>query len=141
VATILADLDERDVRQPTTTAVRRAARRHLARLLLVAGHADRARDVLRALTTAHPDDNDAQILLARTLLLGGQVAEGEAMAQELVKRLGEWPPALDLLAQVAIARGDGPAAVGWLRRSLTVNPHGPEALRLLSALEAAGRTP
>ncbi|HEY0709135.1 MAG TPA: tetratricopeptide repeat protein [Polyangia bacterium] len=138
VAQILADLDGR---LPTRHAPGRAARRHLARLLLVAGHADRAAQVLTALTAAHPDDSDARVLLARTLVLAGKVPEGEALAHDLIKRHGEWPPALDLLAQVAIARGDGAGALGWLRRSLTVNPHGSEALRLLSALEAAGQKP
>jgi hypothetical protein len=133
IAAILADLEPR---LPLATAAGQAARRHLARLLLLTDHGSRALEVL---ATLPEDDADALALRARVHLLAGDPAAAETAAQALLTLRPETPAALDLLATVALARGDQAAAIGFLRRSLAADPFGPEARALLARFEAQQR--
>jgi Flp pilus assembly protein TadD len=42
---------------------------------------------------------------------------------------------MNLLATIALARGDAPQAVRWLRQALDINPFDAEARALLDRLE------
>ena len=130
---IVADLDRR---LPVDNEAGRAARRHLARLLLVLDHVDRARDVLARLPA---DDLDGQALHARSFLLAGDATRAAELGEGLLARAGDVPAVLDLLALTAVARGDAPAALGYLRRALAADPFDGEARALLDRLEAEQR--
>ncbi len=125
-----------ETRLPGSTAPGRAARRHLARLLLLLGHGGRAEDVL---TTLPLSDPETLALRARVRLLAGDLEAAGALAQQLMAATGDWPGSLDLLASIALARGDGEEALRFLRRSLAIDPFGLEANALLSRIEAEGQ--
>jgi hypothetical protein len=131
--TVAAIMTALDAQWPAGSAPAHAARRHLGRLLLVTGHLAQAQGVLATLPEG---DRDAQALRARVHLLAGELDQAEAVAQRLLAATGEAPAPLDLLALIALSRGDGPAALGWLRRSLAADPFGAEATALLGRLEA-----
>jgi hypothetical protein len=132
---LLAVLDRR---WPQTSEPGRAARHHLARLLALLGHPARARDVL---ATLDPGDLTAALLLAHTHLQPGaaDLAAAAAIAERLLAEGHAVPPVFDLLATIALVRGDRAAAVAHLRRSLTLDPFGAEAKALLDQIEAAQR--
>jgi cytochrome c-type biogenesis protein CcmH/NrfG len=46
---------------------------------------------------------------------------------------------LNLMALIALRRGDASQGLGFLRRALSVRPFDPEATQLLAKLEESGR--
>jgi hypothetical protein len=111
-----------------------AARGNLAKLDLVLGHLDEAERILVAMT-----DPSARALYARCRYLAGDLDAAEAIARALLEDDGQDVASLDLLALVALARGDRAAAVDALRRALRADPFDPEARGLLEGLRAEGR--
>ena len=132
---LLVDLDRR---WPISAEPGRAARHHLARLLALLGHAERARDVL---ATLGPGDLTADLLRARTHLQpgAGDLDQAQAIAERLLAAGHAVPPVFDLMASIALGRGDRGAALAHLRRSLALDPFDAEANALLEQIEAEQR--
>jgi hypothetical protein len=110
-------------------AVRLQAELYLATMLAETGHRGRAIELLRSI--AGPD---AQALLGRCLLLDDDLDAAEAVAKALLddgaRPEGSW----NLLALVALARGDERAALDWIERTLLRAPHDEEARAILGRL-------
>ena len=113
--------------------VAEAARRQLARLELALGHPHESLHVLSPLTA---EDSWAQALAARCHLQLGDLTAADAIAHRLIDDRREPVAGLNLLALVALARGEVPAAIGWLRKALDEDPFDPEARAILEQLEA-----
>jgi hypothetical protein len=107
-----------------------AARLHLAKLDLLLGHLAEAQVILAAM-----DDRDARALRARAYLLGGDLATAETLARSLLASDAGDVEGMNLLALVALARGDTPGGVAWLRRALERAPYDSGARALLDRLE------
>ena len=126
---ILAE-QARRYRRPEVAA---AARRQLARLQLALGHPEECLHVLSGLLSA---DGAAQSLAGRCHLQLGDLTAAEALGRRLLEQDTDSVAGFDLLALVALARGDLPAGIGWLRKALDSDPWDPEARALLEQLEA-----
>ncbi|HVR63578.1 MAG TPA: tetratricopeptide repeat protein, partial [Polyangia bacterium] len=124
---ILADLEARFGRQPRVHA---AARLQLAILDLAVGAAAESEVSLDDLSTP-----DAALIRAHARLAQGDAAGAEAIAFDLLRLDARHVAALDLLASIAVSRGDVAGAVAYLRRALAIEPDDPEALRMLLDLE------
>jgi hypothetical protein len=130
---VLADIDRRHGDEQ----VRRAARRHLARLQMAVGEGVEARYVLER---APEEDLAALALLGRCQLMLGAAEAAEGVARRLLAA-GERVAAHNLLAMVALARGDQQAAVDHLGRALGEDPHDAEARGILEGIEAQQAPP
>ncbi len=117
--------------------VAEAARRQLARLDLALGHPEECLYVLSAL----PEDPSAQALAGRCHLQIGDLTAAEATGRRMLERDADSVAALDLLALVALARGDLPGGIGWLRKALAADPYDPEARAILDQLESQAAPP
>ena len=131
---ILAE-QARRYRRPEVAA---AARRQLARLQLALGHPEECLHVLSALLSA---DRSAQALSGRCHLQLGDLTAAEAMGRRLLEQDADSVAGFDLLALAALARGDLPAGIGWLRKALSADPFDPEARAILDQLEAQAGQP
>jgi hypothetical protein len=107
-----------------------AASLNLARLLVVLGQAGQAMHVLGSL-----DSRPAVQLRARAELASGDLAAAESLARILVDADGADVHSLTLLAEIAEARGQVDGALGWLRRSLVIDPYDAEARAMVDRLE------
>jgi hypothetical protein len=123
---LLAALAERHGQSPVLLA---AARVNLAKLDLVLGHADEAEHILVAMP-----DPAARALYARCRLVAGDLDGAEIIARALLESDADDVASLNLLALVALARGDQPAALSAIRRALHVDPFDAEARALLEQL-------
>jgi hypothetical protein len=107
-----------------------AARLHLAKLELLVGEIDEAKLVL-----APMDDLGARALRARCFLLAGDLTTAETLARSLLAEDPGDVQSMNLLAVIALARGDGAAGLGWLRQALERDPFNAESRSLLERLE------
>lgn len=107
-----------------------AARLNLARLLVVLGQSGQAIHVLSSL-----DSRPAVQLRARAELASGDLAAAESLASILVDADARDVHSLTLLAEIAEARGQVDRALGWLRRSLVIDPYDAEARAMVDRLE------
>jgi hypothetical protein len=124
---LLQTLTARHGRSPVILA---AARRNLARLDLVLGHLAEAEHILAGMS-----DPASRALAARGRFLGGDLDGAEALARTLLAADAADVGSLDLLALVALARGDRAAALDAIRRALRVDPFDAEARSLLGRLQ------
>lgn len=120
-----------EVRYPLSSALGRAARSNLARLLAAAGQPRQALRVLAAL-----DGRSAAALRARAHFVAGDVAAAEALARIDLGQDAADRESLTLLAEVALARGQRTDAREWLGRALAIDPYDPEARAALARLES-----
>lgn len=123
-----------DARYPSSSELGRAARLNLARLLAVSGQPRQALNVLASL-----GGRPAAELRARAHFVAGDWDAAEALARILAGQRREDRDSLDLLAEIAIARGQIADARGWLQRALAVDPYDPEARAALARMESATR--
>jgi tetratricopeptide (TPR) repeat protein len=123
---LLASLAERYGQSPVLLA---AARVNLARLDLVLGHGDEAENILVAMP-----DPAARALHGRCRLVAGDLDGAETIARALLEGDADDVASLNLLALVALARGDPPAAASAVRRALRADPFDAEARAMLERL-------
>lgn len=119
-----------DARFSPSSALGRAARLNLARLLIVAGQPQQALYVLGAL-----DTGAAAALRARAHFVAGDFSAAQGLARILLQQDAADRNSLTLLAEIAIARGQPAGARDWLDRALAVDPYDPEARAALARLE------
>lgn len=111
-------------------AVRLQAELYLATMLAETGHRSRAIELLRSLPGP-----DAQALLGRCLLLDDDLDAAESIAKALLSEGDRPEGSWNLMALVALARGDERAALDWIERTLLRAPHDEEARAILGRLE------
>ena len=126
---ILRELAQRYAGLPK---VHGAARLSLATLLGVVGQADAARRVLSDVSTP-----EARALDARLHLAAGDLDAAQQMARQGLTGDADDVASLNLMALIALRRGEATQGLDYLRRALRVRPHDPEATQLLSELEEA----
>lgn len=73
----------------------------------------------------------------RSLAARGEVLQAEMLARQVLRDHPDFPPVLDLLAQLAAERGDLGAALNWIDRALALSPRDPQFLTARAELQAA----
>jgi hypothetical protein len=126
-ARVLADLQQRYGTQPKVLA---AARLSLATLHGVLGQFPAASRALAGLTTP-----EARALEARLRFAAGELDVAQRLAQQEWARDHADVRSLNLMALIALRRGQATQGLGLLRRALSVSPFDPEATQLLANLE------
>ncbi len=109
-----------------------AARLSLATLLGAAGQVEAARRVLSDMPTP-----EARALDARLYFAAGDLDAAQRMARQGLTGDSDDVASLNLMALVALRRGEASQGLDYLRRALRVRPYDPEATQLLSELEEA----
>jgi len=106
---------------------------------LAAGDTDRARARVEAALGVRPDDALLYVLLARTRLAGGRVADGEDALRRALAIDGQQAEAQRLLGAALAQRGRLGEAVEWWNRWLGGTPAGrpEERERVSQAIKAA----
>jgi len=128
---ILAELRSRYVGLPKVHA---AARISLATLHGVLGQFESARQSLAGLATP-----EARALSARLHFAAGELDVAQQLAEQGLAGDREDVHSLNLLALIALRRGEANQGLGFLRRALSVRPFDPEATQLLAKLEESGQ--
>src|SRR6478736_1205316 len=128
---ILAELEQRYAGLPKVHA---AARISLATLLGALGQFEPARRALSEL-----DTDEARALEARLRFAAGELDIAEKLAQRALKQDHEDIRSLNLMALIAVRRGEANNGIGFLRRALRVRPFDPEATELLAQLEESAQ--
>ncbi|MEA2699619.1 MAG: hypothetical protein QOI66_3890 [Myxococcales bacterium] len=128
-------LDQLVARFAGDPRLHQAARLQLAVLELAVGSSEEAERVVTGLQTT-----DADLIRARCRLASGDTAGAQTIAQSLLSSNPDDGRSLDILALLAIQRGDLREATAFLRRALAIDPDDGDALRMLLDLErsAAG---
>jgi tetratricopeptide (TPR) repeat protein len=108
-----------------------AARLHLAMLDIAVGEFAQAEHVLSL--TAGPE---AEALTARCRVAAGDIAGAQQIGERLLKQDQNDVSTLNLMAQIALRRGEPAEGVRFLRRALRSDPFDGEASQLLANLEA-----
>ena len=111
-----------------------AMRLQLAALDAAVGELEQAERALTGLDLA-----DAQALRARCRLSSGDMAGAERLSERLLARDSDDVRSLNLLAQIAMRRGQPESVVHFLRRALRVAPFDAEANQLLANLQETER--
>ncbi|HET7539934.1 MAG TPA: tetratricopeptide repeat protein [Polyangiaceae bacterium] len=124
---ILAELQQRYSGLPKVQA---AARLNLSTLLGALGQFEPARSVLQDL-----DTKDARALEARLRFAAGELEIAQQLAQRALQGDRDDVRSLNLMARIAVRRGEASEGVGFLRRALRARPFDPEATELLAQLE------
>lgn len=124
---ILAELEQRYAAVPKVHA---AARLSLSTLLGALGHFESAQLALSGLST-----REARALAARLHLAAEELNLAEQMAERGLAEDGDDVRSLNLMALIALRRGEANQGLGFLRRALQVRPFDPEATALLAQLE------
>lgn len=124
---ILAELQQRYLGLPKIQA---AARLNLSTLLGALGQFEPALSTLKDL-----DSKDARALEARLRFAAGELSLAEQLAQRALRGDRDDVRSLNLMALIAVRRGEAGEGVGFLRRALRVRPFDPEATELLTQLE------
>ena len=114
--------------------VHAAARLSLATLHGALGQFDSARRTLAGLATP-----EAHALEARLHFAAGELDVAQQLARQGLAWDHEDVRSLNLMALIALRRGDVSQGLGFLRRTLSVRPFDPEATQLLAKLEESGR--
>jgi tetratricopeptide (TPR) repeat protein len=128
---IMAELQQRYAGLPKVHA---AARLSLSTLLGALGQFEAARSVLRDLDTP-----EAHSLEARLRFAAGELEEAQQLARRALQADRDDVRSLNLMALIAVRRGDAGEGVGFLRRALRVRPFDPEATELLAKLEESAQ--
>ena len=128
---ILAELQQRYGASPKVHA---AARLSLATLQGALGQFESARRALAGLVTP-----EARALEARLHFAAGDLDVAQHLARQGLASDHDDVHSLNLLALIALRRGDASEGLGFLRRALSVRPFDPEATQLLAKLEESGR--
>lgn len=111
-------------------ASRPASRRELGRLLLEAGLASEAAEVLRPLAEETPDDLDLRRLLAVAYYQTGDRERGAAASRRVLRHDRTCVRSMHNLAFAAYQEGRLHTAAGWIKRGLAIDRHD-EGLRRL----------
>jgi tetratricopeptide (TPR) repeat protein len=128
---ILADLQQRYGGLPK---VHTAARLSLATLLGAIGQFDSAGRALTGLSTP-----EARALRARLHFAAGELDVAQQMARQDLTADRDDVRSLNLMALIALHRGEPSQGLGFLRRALSVRPFDPEATQLLAKLQESGQ--
>ena len=128
---MLGELQQRYVGLPKVQA---AARLSLSTLLGALGQFEPARHVLSGLGTP-----DARSLEARLRFAAGELDIAQQLARQALKGDRDDVRSLNLMALIALRRGEAGEGVGFLRRALRVRPFDPEATELLAKLEESAQ--
>jgi len=128
---VLVQLGRRYSHDPKALA---AARTSLATLYGLVGQFSQAQTVLAS--TATPE---ARALEARLRFASGELAEAEQLAQAHLAHDRNDVGSLNLLAQIALRRGQAERGLDFLRRALRAQPLDREATQLLANLEESRR--
>lgn len=128
---ILAELEQRYAALPKVHA---AARLSLSTLLGAIGQFESAQLALSGLTT-----RDARALAARLHLAAEELNLAEQMAKRGLAEDRDDVRSLNLMALIALRRGEANQGLGFLRRALQVRPLDPEATALLAQLEQSAQ--
>jgi hypothetical protein len=128
---ILAELQQRYAGLPKVHA---AARLSLSTLLGALGRFESARRALTGLTTP-----EARALSARLHFAAGELELAQQLAQRGLAGDRDDVRSLNLMALIALRRGEASQGLGFLRRALRVRPFDPEATQLLAKLEESGQ--
>ena len=129
-ATTEAILAQLAARFGTQRRLHQAARLQLAILDLQIGSFVEAERALAGLEMP-----EADIVRAHCRLALEDTAGAQAIADRLLRANSENVPALDLLALLALRRGNTREAVGFLKRALAIDPVDGDALRMVNRLE------
>jgi cytochrome c-type biogenesis protein CcmH/NrfG len=100
----------------------------------VLGQFAAAERALSGLTTP-----EARALQARFRFAAGDLATAERLAREQLGADHDDVGSLNLMARLALERGEAAQGLGFLRRALRVRPFDHEALQLLANLEESRR--
>ncbi len=125
---IVSDMTREFAASPKSLA---AAQLHLATLDIAVGEFAEAEHVLSL--TAAPE---AEALTARCRVAAGDLAGAQQISERLLKQNQNDVSSLNLLAQIALRRGEPAEGVRFLRRALRSDPFDGEASQLLANLEA-----
>lgn len=128
---ITAELEQRYGSDPKVHA---AARLGLSTLLGALGQLEPAQQVLSGLGT-----EEARALEARLRFAAGELDEAEQLARAALKGDREDVRSLNLMALIAVRRGQADEGIGFLRRALRARPFDREATELLAQLEESAR--
>src|SRR6185369_12977664 len=128
---MLAELQQRYAGLPKVHA---AARVSLSTLLGALGQFEPARRALSGLDTP-----DARSLEARLRFAAGELDLAQQLARRALKGDRDDVRSLNLMALIALRRGDAGEGVGFLRRALRVRPFDPEATEILAKLEESAQ--
>jgi len=124
---LLTELDARFARLPKA---QRAARLSLATLHGLLGQFAQAERALSGVETP-----GARALAARLRFAAGDLVAAEKLARQRLVSDRDDVGSLNLLALIALRRGEASQGLGLLRRALRVRPFDPEATQLLANLE------
>jgi len=127
----LAELRQRYGDVPKVHA---AARISLATLHGILGQFEPARGALAGLTTP-----EARALSARLHFAAGELDLAQQMARQGLAGDRDDVRSLNLMALIALRRGEASQGLGFLRRALRVRPFDLEATQLLAKLEESGQ--
>jgi len=127
---ILSELQQRYGKFPK---VHGAARLSLATLHGALGQFDAARRALAGLATP-----EARALEARLHFAAGELDVAQQLARQGLAWDRDDVRSLNLMALIALRRGEASQGLGFLRRALSVRPFDPEATQLLAKLEESG---
>ncbi|WP_437850626.1 tetratricopeptide repeat protein [Sorangium sp. So ce363] len=127
----LVQLGQRFADSPKVHA---AARLSLATLHGVLGQLEQAERTLASLDTPQ-----ARALEARLRFAAGELDAAERLARQSLVSQDDDVGSLNLMALIALRRGESAQGLGFLRRALRVRPFDPEATRILVNLEESRR--
>ena len=128
---ILAELQQHYGDWPKVHA---AARLSLATLHGALGQFDGARRALAGLATP-----EARALSARLYFAAGELDAAQQLAKQDLAQDHDDVRSLNLMALIALRRGEASQGVRFLRRALDVRPFDAEATQLLTKLEESGQ--
>lgn len=128
---VIAELEQRYAGLPKVQA---AARLSLSTLLGALGQFSPAQSVLSDLDTP-----DARSLEARLRFAAGELDAAQQLARRALQADRDDVRSLNLLALIAVRRGEAGEGVGFLRRALRARPFDPEATELLAKLEESAQ--
>src|SRR6478736_2007309 len=93
----------------------------------------------RLVSSSQRDTDEARALEARLRFAAGELDIAEKLAQRALKQDHEDIRSLNLMALIAVRRGEANNGIGFLRRALRVRPFDPEATELLAQLEESAQ--
>lgn len=109
----------------------------LGQAFLAASDARSARQVFRGMTRTAEFDAEAQVRIGRLLLAAGFPEDAEYNAQKAVQAKAGYPPAFELMIDVAVARGQSAAAREALASLRQVAPELPDLPRYEGTIHLA----
>lgn len=131
VQPLMTELERRYAKTPKIHA---AARFSLSTLFGALGQFDSAQRVLTGLATP-----EARALEARLRFAAGELEMAQQLARRNLAEDRDDVRSLNLMALIALRRGEASQGLGFLRRALSVRPFDPEATDLLAKLEESAQ--